>query len=71
MTRWFETPAVEAAGVIHSDISRGFIRAEVVPHEELLTVGSLAGCRELGTLRLEGKGYVVQDGDVVHYRFNV
>jgi len=66
-----ETPAVEAAGVIHSDISRGFIRAEVVPHEELLTVGSLAGCREQGTLRLEGKGYVVQDGDVVHYRFNV
>jgi GTP-binding protein YchF len=66
-----ETPAVEAAGVIHSDISRGFIRAEVVPHEELLTVGSLAGCRDLGTLRLEGKGYVVQDGDVVHYRFNV
>jgi len=66
-----ETPAIEAAGVIHSDISRGFIRAEVVPHDALLAEGSMAGCRERGTLRLEGKGYVVQDGDVVHYRFNV
>jgi GTP-binding protein YchF len=66
-----ETPAVDAAGAIHTDISRGFIRAEVVPHDELLTVGSLAGCRERGTLRLEGKTYPVRDGDVVHYRFNV
>jgi ribosome-binding ATPase YchF (GTP1/OBG family) len=65
------TPAVDAAGVIHSDISRGFIRAEVVPHTELLLAGSLAACRDRGTLRLEGKGYPVQDGDVVHYRFNV
>ena len=65
------TPAVEAAGAIHSDISRGFIRAEVVPHEELLYIGSLAGCREKGLLRLEGKTYPVKDGDVVHYRFNV
>ena len=66
-----ETPAVAAAGVIHSDISRGFIRAEVVRYDELLGIGSLAGCRDKGTLRLEGKTYPVSDGDVVHYRFNV
>jgi len=62
---------VTAAGTIHSDISRGFIRAEVVPHSDLLLAGSLTACRERGTLRLEGKTYPVQDGDVVHYRFNV
>jgi GTP-binding protein YchF len=66
-----DTPAVEAAGAIHSDISRGFIRAEVVPHDDLLNVGSLTGCRDQGILRLEGKMYPVKDGDVVHYRFNV
>jgi len=66
-----ETPAVEAAGTIHSDISRGFIRAEVVPHTKLITAGSLTACRQQGSLRLEGKAYPVQDGDVVHYRFNV
>jgi ribosome-binding ATPase YchF (GTP1/OBG family) len=66
-----DTAAVDAASVIHSDISRGFIRAEVVPHLELLAAGSLAACRDRGTLRLEGKAYRVQDGDVVHYRFNV
>jgi len=65
------TPAVEAGGVIHSDIQRGFIRAEVVPFEELIDAGSLATCRQRGTLRLEGKTYVVQDGEVVHFRFNV
>ncbi len=65
------TPAVDAASAIHSDITRGFIRAEVVPHTELLLAGSLAACRDRGTLRLEGKSYPVQDGDVVHYRFNV
>jgi GTP-binding protein YchF len=66
-----DTPAVDAAGEIHSDISRGFIRAEVVPHEELLAAGSLAACRQHGTLRLEGRTYPVRDGDVIHYRFNV
>ncbi len=66
-----ETPAVEAGGVIHSDIQRGFIRAEVVPHDALLEAGSLAACRQLGALRLEGKTYPVQDGEVVHFRFNV
>ena len=65
------TPAVEAAGAIHSDIQRGFIRAEVVPCEALLETGSLAECRNNATLRLEGKTYQVADGDVVHYRFNV
>ncbi len=65
------TPAVEAAGVIHSDIQRGFIRAEVVRWDELLEAGSMAACRQKGTLRLEGKAYAVQDGDVVHFRFNI
>ncbi|MCU0303295.1 MAG: YchF family ATPase [Thermoanaerobaculales bacterium] len=65
------TEAIDAAGVIHSDIQRGFIRAEVVPYDELLEVGSLAGCRQRGTLRLEGKTYTVADGEVVHFRFNV
>ncbi len=65
------TPAVEAAGAIHSDIQRGFIRAEVVRWDELLAAGSLAACRQKGTLRLEGKTYEVQDGDVIHFRFNV
>ncbi len=65
------TPAVEAGGVIHSDIQRGFIRAEVIPCEALLEAGSLAACRDQGTLRLEGKTYPVQDGEVVHFRFNV
>ncbi len=66
-----DTPAVEAGGVIHSDIQRGFIRAEVVPFDDLIEAGSLAVCRQQGTLRLEGKTYPVQDGEVVHFRFNV
>ena len=65
------TRAQQAAGVIHSDIERGFIRAEVVAFDELVGAGSLAGCRERGTLRLEGKEYVVKDGDVINFRFNV
>jgi GTP-binding protein YchF len=65
------TTALDAAGEIHSDIQRGFIRAEVVPCDELLEVGSLSGCRQRGTLRLEGKTYPVVDGEVVHFRFNV
>jgi GTP-binding protein YchF len=62
------TSAVVAAGEIHSDISRGFIRAEVVRYEHLLARGTLAACREHGELRLEGKEYVVQDGDVINFR---
>ena len=65
------TPAPRAAGKIHSDIERGFIRAEVIRCEDLLAQGSEAKCKEAGLLRVEGKDYVVQDGDVVHFRFNV
>ena len=63
--------ALVAAGKIHSDIQRGFIRAEVMPCADLLELGSEAKCREAGKLKLEGKEYVVTDGDVVHFRFNV
>jgi len=63
--------APKAAGKIHSDIERGFIRAEVVPWKELVDRGSEAACKEAGVLRVEGKEYVVQDGDVVNFRFNV
>ena len=62
------TPAPKAAGEIHSDIERGFIRAEVVPCDTLLERGSLAACRDRGELRLEGKEYVVADGDVINFR---
>jgi GTP-binding protein YchF len=63
-----DTPAVIAAGEIHSDISRGFIRAEVVRYDALLKRGSLAACRDHGELRLEGKDYIVLDGDVINFR---
>lgn len=66
-----DTPAPRAAGKIHSDIERGFIRAEVVRWEDLVRLGSEAKCREAGVLRVEGKEYIVQDGDAVHFRFNV
>ncbi len=62
------TPAVLAAGEIHTDISRGFIRAEVVRYEHLLARRTLAACRDHGELRLEGKEYIVQDGDVINFR---
>jgi len=61
--------ALEAAGAIHSDIAKGFIRAEVVPAEELLRLGSLHDAKEAGAIRLEGKEYVVRDGDVIYFRF--
>jgi hypothetical protein len=63
--------AVDAAGAIHSDIARGFIRAEVIGWAELLEAGSLAEARKRALLRLEGKDYPVQDGEVCHFRFNV
>jgi ribosome-binding ATPase YchF (GTP1/OBG family) len=62
------TPAQLAAGEIHSDIQRGFIRAEVVRYDDLLTRKTIAACREHGELRLEGKEYIVQDGDVINFR---
>ena len=65
------TTAVKAAGKIHSDIERGFIRAEVVHYDDFVHYGSDAKCREAGKLRLEGKDYVVKDGDIIHFRFNV
>lgn len=63
------TVAQVAAGEVHTDMARGFIRAEVVRHEHLVARGSLAACREHGEVRLEGKDYVVQDGDVILFRF--
>ena len=66
------TRAQDAAGAIHSDIARGFIRAEVVGYDELVAAeGSMAAVREKGQFRLEGKDYVVQDGEICHFRFNV
>jgi len=63
--------ALEAAGVIHSDLQRGFVRAEVVSYEDLIALGSLAEARARGKLRLEGKDYIVQDGDILHIRFHL
>ncbi len=65
------TRAPQAAGTIHTDIERGFIRAEVTAYSELIAAGSFAVARERGVTRLEGKEYVMQDGDVVYFRFNV
>ncbi len=65
------TIARAAAGTIHSDIERGFIRAELVAYDDLIAAGSWSACRDNGTLRLEGKEYVFKDGDVVNFRFNV
>ena len=65
------TRARRAAGAIHSDIERGFIRAEVIDAAELIELGGLAAAKDRGRLRLEGKDYVVSDGDVINFRFNV
>jgi hypothetical protein len=64
-------PAVEAAGVIHTDFQKGFIRAEVIAYEDLMAAGSTAEARRRGTFRLEGKTYEVKDGDIINFRFNV
>ncbi len=63
--------APQCAGIIHSDFERGFIRAETVSYEDLLAAGNMNAAREAGKVRLEGKEYIVQDGDVIHFRFNV
>jgi len=63
--------APQAAGVIHSDLERGFIRAEVMKYDDFVTLGSEAKCKEAGKLSVEGKNYVVKDGDILHIRFNV
>ncbi len=69
INRGFKAP--QAAGVIHTDFEKGFIKAEVMSYNDFTTLGSEAACREVGKLRIEGKEYVVNDGDVMHFRFNV
>jgi len=63
--------APQAASVIHTDFEKGFIKAEVIAYQDFVQYGSEAACRENGKLRIEGKEYVVKDGDVMHFRFNV
>jgi hypothetical protein len=65
------TPAPQAAGKVHSDMERGFIRAEVISYQDLMASGSFAAAKQRGLLRLEGKEYIVQDGDVIHFRFGL
>ncbi len=63
--------APQAAGVIHTDFEKGFIRAEVIKYNDFLKYGSEAAVKEAGKMGVEGKEYVVQDGDIMHFRFNV
>lgn len=63
--------ALEAADTIHSDLARGFIRAEVLAWKALLDLGGIPAARQAGKLRVEGKSYIVEDGDIVHIRFNI
>ncbi len=65
------TKAPQAAGIIHTDFERGFIRAEVIKYDDYVSLGSEAACREAGKIGIEGKEYVVCDGDIMHFRFNV
>ena len=65
------TKAPQAAGIIHSDFEKGFIRAEVIKYEDFIRLGSEAKCKEAGKMSVEGKDYVVQDGDMMNFRFNV
>ena len=69
ITKGFTAP--QAAGVIHSDFEKGFIRAEVIKYNDFVTLGSEAMCKEAGKLSVEGKNYIVEDGDIMHFRFNV
>ena len=63
--------AIDAAEAIHTDLKKGFIRAEVLAYDDLITAGSYAAARKMGTVRLEVKDYEVHDGDILHVRFNV
>ena len=63
--------APQCAGVIHTDFEKGFIRAEVIKYDDFTTLGSEAACKEAGKMNVEGKEYVVNDGDIMHFRFNV
>jgi len=65
------TKAIDAAGAIHSDIKKGFIRAEVLSYEDLMDAGNYPEARKRGTVRLEGKNYIVMDGDIIEFRFNI
>lgn len=65
------TKAPQAAAVIHTDFEKGFIRAEVMAYDDFVGLGSESACRDAGKLRVEGKEYIVQDGDLMHFRFNV
>ncbi|WP_304064361.1 redox-regulated ATPase YchF [Pedobacter glucosidilyticus] len=69
ITKGFTAP--QAAGVIHSDFEKGFIRAEVIKYQDFVTLGSENACKEAGKLGVEGKTYIVEDGDIMHFRFNV
>ncbi|HPN90783.1 MAG TPA: DUF933 domain-containing protein, partial [Bacilli bacterium] len=63
--------APECAGIIHTDFERGFIRAEIMSFDDLMKYGNVAKVKEAGRYRIEGKDYVVQDGDIIYFRFNV
>ena len=63
--------AVEAAGVIHTDFAKGFIRAEVIPYDDFTTLGGEQAVKDAGKMQLEGRDYKIRDGDVLHFRFNV
>ena len=63
--------AKECAGIIHTDFEKGFIRAEVIKYDDYIALGSENACKEAGKMYIEGKEYVVQDGDIMHFRFNV
>ena len=63
--------APQAAGVIHTDFEKGFIRAEVIKYNDFVALGSEAACKDAGKMGIEGKEYIVEDGDVMHFRFNV
>lgn len=69
ITNGFTAP--QAAGVIHTDFEKGFIRAEVIKYQDFVTLGTEAACKEAGKLSVEGKTYIVEDGDIMHFRFNV
>ena len=68
---WHDPSAPQAAGEIHTDFQKGFIRAEVVSYDEFVSLEGEQGAKEAGRLRLEGKDYIVQEGDVILFRFNV
>ena len=63
--------APQCAGIIHTDFEKGFIRAEVIKYDDYIALGSENACKEAGKMYIEGKEYVVQDGDIMHFRFNV